>query len=402
MPDWLGLEGQRVVVAGGAGTIGSALVTGFADAGASVGVIDLDVSNIDSRAVSATAQADLSDPDAARRTRCTACAGQLGGLDGLVHCVGINDRKPIEDYTGSEWDRIVSVNLTSAFHLATQAAVVMREQRRGRIVFFSSVAGRSGHKLHGPYAATKGAINQLMRVIAHEYAAHGVTANAVAPGYMDTELTAPLPGRQSRQARGPHRVDPRRPVRHAARKSWIPCCSCARPARASSPGKSCTSTAAARSSKEAPMQPRFEGKTFMVTGAGTGFGAALSLRAAQEGAGKVHRPLPQLVRRGRANRGARAARPAPRRSSCRATSPRGPTSSGWRQWAFDEVGGVDVLDQQRRRHGIRSSVVDRGDRGGDRPRAGRRHQGHDVDGARVRAAHGGARRRRDRQRRVRP
>ena len=188
MPDWLGLEGQRVVVAGGAGTIGSALVTGFADAGANVGVIDLDVSNIDSRAVSATAQADLSDPDAARDSL-HSVRGKLGGLDGLVHCVGINDRKPIEDYTGSEWDRIVSVNLTSAFHLATQAAVAMREQRRGRIVFFSSVAGRSGHKLHGPYAATKGAINQLMRVIAHEYAMHGVTANAVAPGYMDTELT---------------------------------------------------------------------------------------------------------------------------------------------------------------------------------------------------------------------
>jgi NAD(P)-dependent dehydrogenase (short-subunit alcohol dehydrogenase family) len=65
----------------------------------------------------------------------------------------------------------------------------MRAQGHGRIVFFSSVAGRSGHKLHGPYAATKGAINQLMRVIAHEYAADGVTANAVAPGYMDTELT---------------------------------------------------------------------------------------------------------------------------------------------------------------------------------------------------------------------
>ncbi len=107
----------------------------------------------------------------------------------FLHCVGINDRKPIESYSADEWDRIVSVNLTSAFHLAAEAAVGMRAQRHGRIVFFSSVAGRSGHKLHGPYAATKGAINQLMRVIAHEYAADGVTANAVAPGYMDTELT---------------------------------------------------------------------------------------------------------------------------------------------------------------------------------------------------------------------
>jgi gluconate 5-dehydrogenase len=187
MPDWLGLAGQRVVVAGGAGTIGSALVAGFLEAGAGVGVIDLDVSGVDAR-VTATAKADLSDPDAARASL-SSVRDELGGLDGLVHCVGINDRKPIESYTAVEWDRIVGVNLTSAFHLGAQAAVAMREQGRGRIVFFSSVAGRSGHKLHGPYAATKGAINQLMRVIAHEYAVHGVTANAVAPGYMDTELT---------------------------------------------------------------------------------------------------------------------------------------------------------------------------------------------------------------------
>jgi gluconate 5-dehydrogenase len=187
MPDWLGLEGQRVVVAGGAGTIGSALVSGFADAGASVGVIDLDVSNVDA-SVSVRERADLSDGDAARDSL-HSVIDKLGGLDGLVHCVGINDRKPIEKYTAPEWDRIVGVNLTSAFHLGAPAAAVMRERGGGRIVFFSSVAGRSGHKLHGPYAATKGAINQLMRVIAHEYAVHGVTANAVAPGYMDTALT---------------------------------------------------------------------------------------------------------------------------------------------------------------------------------------------------------------------
>ena len=187
MPEWLGLAGQRVVVAGGAGTIGRALVSGFLDAGASVGVIDLHTEGVDPR-VGATVQADLTDPDAARGSLAQV-RDQLTGLDVFVHCVGINDRKPIESYSADEWARIVSVNLTSAFHLAAEAAVGMRAQGHGHIVFFSSVAGRSGHKLHGPYAATKGAINQLMRVIAHEYAADGVTANAVAPGYMDTELT---------------------------------------------------------------------------------------------------------------------------------------------------------------------------------------------------------------------
>jgi gluconate 5-dehydrogenase len=188
--DWLGLERQRVLVAGGGGTIGRALVAGFLDAGSAVAVIDRSdeaMAGLDDRVV-VRHPADLSEA-AAGHAAVAAVRERLGGLDVFVHCVGINDRRPVEDYSSADWDRIVGVNLTSAFHTATEAAVGMREQRHGRIVFFSSVAGRSGHKLHGPYAATKGAINQLMRVIAHEYAEHGVTANAVAPGYMDTELT---------------------------------------------------------------------------------------------------------------------------------------------------------------------------------------------------------------------
>jgi len=188
--DWLGLTGQRVLIAGGGGTIGRALVDGFATAGATVAITDVTdeaMAELDDQAAVRHA-ADLSDAatarDAVARTR-----DELGGLDVFVHCVGINDRRPIEDYSAADVEKIIAVNLTSAFHTATEAAVGMREQRHGRIVFFSSVAGRSGHKHHGPYAATKGAINQLMRVIAHEYAEHGVTSNAVAPGYMDTTLT---------------------------------------------------------------------------------------------------------------------------------------------------------------------------------------------------------------------
>ena len=184
MTDWLGLAGRKVAVAGGAGTIGAALVRGFADAGARVAVIDLEPGDPGPPVLAA----DLRDPDAAHE----AVAGareRLGGLDVFVHCVGVNDRKPIEDYSARDWDDIVGVNLSSAFWTAQAAVGPMREQGSGRLIFLSSVAGRSGHKHHGPYAATKGAINQLTRVLAHEYAAHGVTANAVAPGYMQTALT---------------------------------------------------------------------------------------------------------------------------------------------------------------------------------------------------------------------
>ena len=184
MTGWLGLGGRKVIVAGGGGTIGAALVAGFKGAGSAVAVVDLDPPNAKALGFAA----DLRDPDAAHKA-VAAATEALGGLDVFVHCVGINNRKGIEAYSAQEWDDIVGINLSSAFHTAQAALAPMREQGHGRLIFFSSVAGRSGHKLHGPYAATKGALNQLTRVIAHEYGAAGITANAVAPGYMETALT---------------------------------------------------------------------------------------------------------------------------------------------------------------------------------------------------------------------
>jgi gluconate 5-dehydrogenase len=194
MPDWLGLEDRRVLVAGGAGTLGSALVRGFLAVGAQVGVIDLDGerisrlnADVDGR-LRSTVTADLRDALSSREA-VERASEQLGGIDVAVHCVGINDRKAIEEYTDAEWEAIITTNLSSAFWLTRTVAPHMRGKGSGRVIFVSSVAGRSGHRHHGPYAASKAAVNQLMRVTAHEYAAAGVTVNAVAPGYMDTALT---------------------------------------------------------------------------------------------------------------------------------------------------------------------------------------------------------------------
>src|SRR5438552_14597754 len=87
--EWLGLRGQRVLIAGGGGTIGEALVDGFLSVGSSVGVIDLDPSGMSGR-VTATYAADLSEP-AAARAAVAQVRDTLGGLDVFVHCVGINE-----------------------------------------------------------------------------------------------------------------------------------------------------------------------------------------------------------------------------------------------------------------------------------------------------------------------
>jgi gluconate 5-dehydrogenase len=193
MSDWLGLTGARVIVAG-AGTLGSALAKGFAGADAEVAVIDLSEERLGELGARAGLTPDrLITADLAKRAPARAAIeaarAALGGLDVFVHGVGINDRRPIADYAESDWDTILSVNLSSAFFTAQVALEGMRAQGSGRVVFFSSVAGLLGHRNHGPYAATKGAINQLTKVMAHEYAADGVTVNAVAPGYMETNLT---------------------------------------------------------------------------------------------------------------------------------------------------------------------------------------------------------------------
>lgn len=194
MSDWLGLTGQKALIAG-AGTLGGALAQGFVEAGAEVAVADVSADRLSELAPGAGLSgdrliaADLSSPSAARRA-VESGRSALGGIDVFVHCVGINDRRPIGEYGPAEWDAILGVNLSSAFWTAQAALAPMRAAGHGRVIFFSSVAGLMGHRNHGPYAATKGALNQLTKVMAHEYAADGVTVNAVAPGYMDTNLTA--------------------------------------------------------------------------------------------------------------------------------------------------------------------------------------------------------------------
>ncbi|WEV78859.1 SDR family NAD(P)-dependent oxidoreductase [Janibacter cremeus] len=186
--DWLGLAGQRVLVAG-AGGIGSACARAFEDAGARVCAVDVAtdaLARLDGRIERITA--DLTTPSG-----CTAAVDGVvehwGGIDVLVHAIGANHRVPVLDVADDEWHRMIEVNLTSAFRLGRAAGRHMVAAGYGRQVYCSSVSSTLAHPDHGPYAASKGGLDQLLRVMAREWAADGVTVNAIAPGYTDTELT---------------------------------------------------------------------------------------------------------------------------------------------------------------------------------------------------------------------
>jgi gluconate 5-dehydrogenase len=188
---WLGLNDAAVLVAG-AGGIGAECVAGYVRAGARVLVTDRDEARL-SRLAGDVPGVEVVPADLTERGAGAAVVDEavtrLGGLDVLLHCVGVNDRRAVLEFTEDEWDRVMRVNLSTAFGTAQAAGRHMVAQRRGRIVLLSSVSGHLAHAHHGPYAASKGAMNQMMRVMAREWASSGVTVNAVAPGYVETNLT---------------------------------------------------------------------------------------------------------------------------------------------------------------------------------------------------------------------
>lgn len=195
MTSWLGLTDRAVLVAG-CGGVGRACIDGLVAEGARVFAVDDDTTALDKLAAEPaftaaggrTHRADLRDP-ASCRAAVTAAADAFGTVDVLVHALGVNDRRPVLELGEADWDRIIAVNLSSAFHLGQAAGRIMCAQGSGRILFVSSVSGTLAHKLHAPYAASKGGLNQLLRVMAHEWAPAGVAVNAVAPGYLETPLT---------------------------------------------------------------------------------------------------------------------------------------------------------------------------------------------------------------------
>ena len=134
---------------------------------------------------------DLSDR-AGLRKAAAASASFFGAPDIVVNAAGINIRKPMLEVTDSDWDAVLGINLAAPFFLAQALAPAMIERGWGRIINIASLQSVRALPFGASYGASKGGIAQLTRAQAEAFSRHGVNANAIAPGFFATELTAPV------------------------------------------------------------------------------------------------------------------------------------------------------------------------------------------------------------------
>lgn len=197
--DLFRLDGKHAAVVGAGAGIGEAVARGCAAQGAHVTCLDINPDAAEATAArireaggSATGgRLDIRDRDAVGTALGDAAAAR-GSLDVVVCTPGVNVRKPLLEYTEEDFDRVVAINLKGNLNVLQAAGRIMAEQGSGSLILFSSIRSVVVEPGQGIYAATKAGIVQMVRTLAAELGPRGVRVNAVAPGVVDTPLTAQI------------------------------------------------------------------------------------------------------------------------------------------------------------------------------------------------------------------
>lgn len=197
------LSGKTALVTGASGGIGSAIARTLARQGAVVALSGTRIEALEALAseIGGSARvvpADLG-AEGAVEGLARAAEQQMGGIDILVANAGMTRDGLLLRMSNEDWRRVIDINLTSVFQLIRASLRGMMKKRWGRIVGITSVVGVTGNPGQVNYAASKAGMIGMIKAVGHEVASRGITANCVAPGFIETEMTGGLP-EQRRQA----------------------------------------------------------------------------------------------------------------------------------------------------------------------------------------------------------
>lgn len=194
------LQGQKALVTGASRGIGAAIALELAKAGAEVALLARTLEGLEARAAAIREAGGTAHCFAADVSEASGFANaieeahkQMGRLDILVNNAGITRDRLIIQMKDDDWDQVMQVNLRSAFVACKAAAKIMLRQKSGRIIQISSVIGVIGNAGQSNYAASKAGTIGLVKSLAKELASRSITVNAVAPGYVETDMTSVLP-----------------------------------------------------------------------------------------------------------------------------------------------------------------------------------------------------------------
>jgi 2-deoxy-D-gluconate 3-dehydrogenase len=198
--DQFSVVGKRALVTGGSSGLGRAMAEALADGSARVAIAGRSktVFDVAQEMGAVPFQVDLSER-AQASTLVPRVTDALGGLDILVNNAGTQRRHPAESFPIEDWDLVLSVNLHAVWLLAQAAGRYMLEHGGGKIINLASEMSFFGGFTIPAYAASKGGVAQLTKALSNEWAGRGINVNAIAPGYMDTEMNAALVGNPQRE-----------------------------------------------------------------------------------------------------------------------------------------------------------------------------------------------------------